>query len=655
MAVRKMEKVTAIAPLNRQNRLLSCVQSLQSFEVISLGDSRSNSEIIYQYFQKKANSNKFIEYERKLLEVTEALSFLEEHSKAPGMLSKLKTKRQKITLKELESLITSGEYLDEVKKAKELRKREEELLRMREELKYKEEELNRWKSFKAKMDEIERLTLTGCLLGTVAGAQHGSFVREINGIKPIVATNHYETKDRVYYSIFYLKKNKERVGCILNKYIFEKVDFDFPGTPLEEYENIKKQIEELVQEEKDLRKEFKGSVDSINLLQRSEEALLALIEQEKVKEYILASDHLFIIQGWLPVEEKEAFMEVLREALEPNTCICEFTEPNIDEYGDIPIDLKNNKVVKPFETLTETYSLPKYDEVDPTPFMTPFYLVFFGMMVADVGYGLVLLLAILFIKLKLNPGKKLEKNIDLFFYLSFPTITWGFIYGSIFGVALPYEPLLSTSKDITMILFLSVAFGFVQICTGLLIKGVQKIKNKEYLAGIEEGFAWQGILIGAALAMAGMMLLANNIVFYLGIALAVLGALLVVLLPAVQGRNKVKGVFKGAYNLYGVTSYAGDLVSYTRLMALGISGGSIATAFNMLITFMPGPLKWTLGVVLIILLHALNIFLSYLGAYVHGMRLQYVEFFGKFYEGAGRKFAPLKIKEKYFDLKRKEK
>lgn len=236
----------------------------------------------------------------------------------------------------------------------------------------------------------------------------------------------------------------------------------------------------------------------------------------------------------------------------------------------------------------------------------------------------------------------MKKNIDLFFLLSFPTIIWGFIYASAFGVTLPYPPLLSTGENVTTIIILSIAFGFIQICVGLLINGLQKIKQKDYLASIDEGFAWQGILVGVVIAIVGMMLISNDIVFYIGVGLAVLGAFLIILVPVIKTRNKLKGIAKGAYNLYGITGYVGDLVSYTRLMALGVAGGSIAAAFNMLVTFMSGPLKWTFGVVLIIALQALNIFLSYLGAYVHGMRLQYVEFFGKFFEGGEQSLHPLK-------------
>ena len=172
---------------------------------------------------------------------------------------------------------------------------------------------------------------------------------------------------------------------------------------------------------------------------------------------------------------------------------------------------------------------------------------------------------------------------------------------------------------------------------------------------MNDGFAWQGILLGIILILLGTMILKNNAFVYLGGALAVLSAVCILIIPVFQSSSKAKGIAKGAYNLYGLTGYIGDLVSYTRLMALGISGGSIAAAFNMLVAFMPPAARFSVGILLIIALQALNMFLTLLSAYVHGARLQYVEFFGKFYTGGGRSFKPLKTVEKYVNINHKKK
>jgi V/A-type H+-transporting ATPase subunit I len=162
------------------------------------------------------------------------------------------------------------------------------------------------------------------------------------------------------------------------------------------------------------------------------------------------------------------------------------------------------------------------------------------------------------------------------------------------------------------------------------------------------------MMIGAVVAGLGKMILDSQALFKIGVGLAIASALLVVVTPMMQSKSKIKGLAKGAYDLYGISGYIGDLVSYTRLMALGISGGSIAAAFNMLVSYMPPVARFTVGILLMVALHGLNIFLSLLSAYVHGARLQYVEFFGKFYEGGGRAFRPLKTEEKYINIEKEK-
>ena len=215
---------------------------------------------------------------------------------------------------------------------------------------------------------------------------------------------------------------------------------------------------------------------------------------------------------------------------------------------------------------------------------------------------------------------------------------------------LGYQPILSTSDDVISILILSIVFGVIQIFIGLGLAAKENIKAKNYLGAISDGFAWQGIMAGAIIGGLGKMFLDSQPLYMIGIVLACISALLIVVTPMLQSESKIKGLASGAYNLYGITGYIGDLVSYTRLMALGISGGSIAAAFNMLVGYMPPIARFSVGILLMLALHGLNIFLSLLSAYVHGARLQYVEFFGKFYEDGGEPFAPLDNDTKYIKL-----
>ena len=203
-------------------------------------------------------------------------------------------------------------------------------------------------------------------------------------------------------------------------------------------------------------------------------------------------------------------MHVLNETVSEKDIYISFETPNSEEIQqEVPTKLKNHPLIEPFELLTEMYSLPKYEEVDPTPWMTPFYLVFFGMMVADVGYGLLMLIGtILAQKLFVLP-RGMKRFVKFFEILSVPSIIWGLIYSSFFGQALPKElfgirlpfPILSTTDDVNTILILSVIFGLIQILVGLFVAAKENIRRKDYLSAVSDGFAWQGILIGIVIAL----------------------------------------------------------------------------------------------------------------------------------------------------------
>jgi V/A-type H+-transporting ATPase subunit I len=213
---------------------------------------------------------------------------------------------------------------------------------------------------------------------------------------------------------------------------------------------------------------------------------------------------------------------------------------------------------------------------------------------------------------------------------------------------LPFA-LLSVPGDIVPMIFMSIALGYLHIMVGLVMQMINKIKLKQHFEMATGGLAWFLSLLGG-----GMMILpafapffAGDILFWAGAAILGAGAAMTIALPAVKyGRRWYAGIGKGLYSLYGATSYFGDFVSYTRLMALGVAGGSVALAFNTIIVFLPLPARFSVGIVLAVVLHGLNIVLSMLSAYVHGIRLQFIEFFNKFYTGGGKKFEPFKAAEK---------
>ncbi|EOI00657.1 V-type ATP synthase subunit I [Enterococcus moraviensis ATCC BAA-383] len=664
MAVNKMEKITIIAESEKEEMILQAIQGMQAIEIKDFFHSNVDSSYIKKHFAStllELDGSQKKRFQEMQTEIQEALTFIERYSEKTA--KKKRVKRQTCTLSSLEKGFDAVKITGYLKEIATLKKKLALIETTRKDLLAKEKWLAHWQYLDI-VPNKNSLESTELLLGSISSANQSEFLLEIEKISSVYIEEIYHSQNHVYYSLIYLKNMESDLDGVLNQYSFHPFEYPYDILPKEAYLENKEALTALVKEEKQVKINLSAYREHLEELYLAEEMTYALIHREEAKKHLLNTSYFFIMQGWIPVDEKQELSSVLKEVLPSDEVYMAFDQPTKDEIqSDIPVKLKNNGLVAPFEMLTEMYSLPKYDEIDPTPIMTPFYMVFFGMMVADIGYGLIMLLGALIALKTLVLPRGMKRFADFFLILSFPTIVWGFIYGSFFGGALPKIlfginlpfPILSTTEDVNTILILSVIFGFIQLLTGLMVNGIELTKRKRYLDSISESFAWQGLLIGILIVVLGMMLFDNDGLMTAGIIVAVISALSIVIVPIIQTKSKIKGVAKGLYNLYGVTGYIGDLVSYTRLMALGISGGSIAAAFNMLVAFMPPVARFTVGILLIIALHALNLFLSLLSAYVHGARLQYVEFFGKFYMGGGRAFNPLKTEEKYMNIEKKSK
>ena len=376
------------------------------------------------------------------------------------------------------------------------------------------------------------------------------------------------------------------------------------------------------------------------------------------------SRNTFILYGYVP-EEDEKELEAL--CLKAADCIIEFEQAG----DDAPVKLKNNKFAEPAESIVTMYSPPSRTDIDPTPILAFFFYFFFGMMFSDAGYGLLLVIGTAIGISVFKPDKQMRNNLKLFQYCGIATIFWGLVFGSIFGDApavfykmftgneitmaqlLPW-PTLDTQKDALTIMILSIALGLVHILVGMSCKFYVCIRQKKYAEAFFDTGLWMTMLIGFAILAAGMVTL--PILMTIGEIIAIASAVGLVL---TQGRGK-KGIFGklmgGVASLYDITSYISDLLSYSRLLALGLTTGVMAQVFNMLSTLMGTNVVGIIFMIVIFIAgHAITIGLNALGSYVHTMRLQYVEMFSKFYEGGGKKFEPFSVNSKNFKIKKSDK
>ena len=409
-------------------------------------------------------------------------------------------------------------------------------------------------------------------------------------------------------------------------------------------EEFKLKIQEIEAQKTDLRGVLSNYREEKRTLELAYEYYSNILLRKEASENFLKTDRVVVIQGWVPKNDNSSLEGIIQSSV-GDMYYLEFEEVKEEEVAEVPVKLHNKGPAAAFDSITEMYSLPRYDEIDPTPLLTPFYLVFFGMMVADLGYGLVLFVGSLLAMKLLNLDEAQEKFAKFFMYLSIATTVAGAVFGTAFGFELPFG-LINPSRDTNLLLILSVGFGVVQIFFGLFIKAYMLIRDKQYLYALFDVGSWIMLLIGLP------MLFFDGPISLVGKVLAIVGSILIILTQGRDEETKGAQIGQGLYALYGITGYVGDLVSYTRLMALGIAGGSIAAALNLIIGMFPGIAVIIVGPLFFIAAHTFNMLLSLLGAYVHTARLQYVEYFSKFYEGGGKAFTPFRTINKFITIKR---
>lgn len=439
---------------------------------------------------------------------------------------------------------------------------------------------------------------------------------------------------------------KERALSALRDLGFSTVNFrGMTGTAKENDKALAENLAALEKERQEIEQRIAGLGGKREaLLEASDRAAIAL-RREEAKSRLVGTDKVFLLEGWLPADR----CAEIEKMLEPFTCATETREPTEDEYPQVPVQLKNNKLTRPLNMVTEMYSLPAYGTLDPNPLMAPFFILFYGIMMADMGYGLLMMIASVIISKKYRPKGTSGELFSLLGLCGISTFIMGALTGGFFGdfltqlvaivspgtvFALPklFDPL----DDLTMILIGSMALGMVQIVTGMAISLIEKCKRKKFLDAFFEEITWWIVFIGIALLALGK----GAAVLYVGCALVLLG-------PIVQGKGwgRLTGVFGSLYN--HVTGYFGDILSYTRLMALMLAGSVIAQVFNMLAA-MPGNV--IAFIIISMLGNAMNFGLNLLGCYVHDLRLQCLEFFNKFYVDGGKPFRPMTLDTEYVDL-----
>ena len=489
-------------------------------------------------------------------------------------------------------------------------------------------------------------TDSGQLMAAVLEGTPSAIVQEVSA-----------DKQQKYFSIICLKEEKDALYEALRPFNFSAVSMaDQKGTPAEATHHYEKEIEAIEAKIAENEKVLAALSTARKNIEFFYDSLVMRRDRARIVGDMLSTDAVFYFDGWMPAKAQPEIEALLKEY----EFFYDIQIP--EEEEEVPVLLHNSSVATPFEAVTNMYSLPSRKDIDPTTILAPFYFIFFGMMLSDAAYGIILSVLCAFVLKKYKPEGTIYKMFKMFFYCGISTFIWGALFGgwfgnfftvaaaTLFGKELVINPIWFNPMDNPMkLLIFSLILGAIHLFVGMGIQAYMSIRDGHPVDAICDIGLWYVLLIGLvrfgvggsvapALASAGKVM---SIVGVVGILLT--------------GGRKKKGIFGkitgGLGSLYGITNYLSDILSYSRLLALGLATGVVAQVINTLGSLAGGGVVGAILLTVALVFGTIfNLAINALGAFVHSCRLQYVEFFGKFYTGGGREFRPFERKTKYIKI-----
>ena len=519
---------------------------------------------------------------------------------------------------------------------------------------------------------------TAAFIGSVQGvcdeAQVYALIKEkTEGIEELSVTVLSSESDMTNIFVLCLNEAREKVESALRSLGFAKPPQAVLGVPKKVAEDLDRDTENQKTEIERLKKgieEYAGSREDLRVVS---DYYRTRAEKYRLLGTIPQTRKAFFIEGWVPKESAGAVAKLLTEKY---GAVVDYEEKKEGETE--PTLLRNNKFSRNYEPVLASYGLPQHGKVDPTTIMSFFYMFFFGMMLSDAGYGLLMVIGCGIALLKFpRMAQGMKKMITMFFWCGVSTVFWGIMFGGFFGDVIDvvaktffgytgdkivkplwFDPLTSPMR----LLIWCMLFGIIHLFFGLGIKGYQYLKDGDIVGFVSDIIAWYAFLIGLILMLLPTDLFANiaqmqfnfpPFVAPLAKGLAIGGMVVILLMSGRANKNWGLRIALGAYDIYGVTGWLSDALSYSRLLALGLATGVIASVINTMAA-MVGEGKGIIGLIIFFIIFiigsVLNFAINLLGAYVHTNRLQYVEFFGKFYDGGGEPFEPFETKTKYIEF-----
>lgn len=699
MAIESIKKVYILGYKEIEGEVINLLQDLGVVEV---------SELLPEYKEpNKMVENKELEGKLSLLEYL--INLLGKFVPRKGFLETTSKERIALSKEELQEIIDDFDFTKIYSDCKALEKKLDELKIKGNKLKNERHQIIPWLPLEVKLNQFISTEKVKIAIGHLLLNKYTDLKKELFTLTEGIFFHEVNTdKKWKYFILLYSQEYAQAVEEILKK--FEFTPLFHPLTDLSPAEIIVRIDQELEK----INKEEKNANQALRTLLPQRAKLMVLYDyysnlqvKEKIRQFFARTTESFCLTGWIPAKETGKIKEMLSRRFAYLEII--FADP--EEKERIPVILENKKIAQPFEVITDLYGRPKYGGVDPTPYLSIFFAIFFGLCLTDAGYGIVVMLfsGLVLLRFPHLLGPTSKKFFRLFFLGGFTTLILGAMVGGWFGMTAKVK-LFDPLKDLLVFFALALGLGIIHIFTGLSIKMGQNIKSGDWMAALCDQGLWmltissliilllsKGKILSSSVGLASKISSlggALGILFFQGrrvdknlISLSGLKAkiypwlwliltvsmtffLLKLFTPASKyfalfsflgivllGYRNLKGIFGriglGLYSLYGISGFLGDTLSYSRLVALGLTTGIVAMVINKMagIANVTPYIGFFLAFFILLGGHIFNLAINLLGAFVHSCRLQYVEFFTKFYEAGGRPFKPFKLESRYTVVK----
>jgi V/A-type H+-transporting ATPase subunit I len=652
MAIAQMEKIIIVSHRSQASELLEALQHEGICHILNADEAILSRD----FPELGAAAERPKDIEGLLIRLEKSIAFLKSYAQSQKGLAGVLSPRTVIDEQSYNKVVSDRQILKTIEKCEQLEASMEKTKGEIENLHSTLEMLSPWASLETPVEEIGRLSQATCWAGLLPSQQFEQTEEKLS--EPGAAIQQIGTdSNKCACLIVALKENADQVQKLLRSAEFEPVSFEpmtgTVSTLIKEHSKKLKQAQKQLQSQTDNAATLSKNLLNLEILDDHYKNLLG---REQAKDTAPATECTVLLEGW--VKKKDyAKLEKIVSGFEASS----LTKIAPAEDEEIPVEIENKNIIKPFEVITRLYGMPQHFEVDPTVFLAPFFALFFGLCLTDAGYGLLIIVLMVFFIKKMQGDKKLMWMLGI---CAAATVVAGALTGGWFGDGVQqFVPALKPLRG-KMMLFdplekpmtffiLALGLGYFQIIAGLFIGFGHSIKRRDYISAICDYLSWLVMINSIVVFLAGKFgVIPANIAGIFGLIALVPAAIILLFSQREGGWGGRIGM--GLYNLFSTIFYMGDVLSYLRLMALGMVTAGLAMAINVIVIIC-GKIPYV-GILIAVLVfvgaHTFNLAINALGAFVHTLRLQYVEFFPKFFVGGGKQFQPLSKEYKHIYIKK---